>query len=77
VPVQAKDATLAARNYLQETMGRELPGFVLDEVEKVGDSWIVSVSYFEALYSTTKVHKVLTIDANSGDVLSVKNKDGQ
>lgn len=74
--LQAKDAALSAKNYLADTMG-ELPGFVLDEVEKVGDNWLVTVSFYENIFATYKVHKVLTIDAGTGNVVSMKNKNGQ
>jgi hypothetical protein len=50
VPFQAKDAALSAKNYLADTMG-ELPGLVLDEVERVGETWIVSVSFYENVFA--------------------------
>jgi hypothetical protein len=74
---QAKDAALAAKSYLAEVVGPDLPGLMLDEVEKVDNTWVVGVSYYESYLSTIKLRKILTIDAESGDVISMKNKNGQ
>ena len=76
MPIQAREAALSAKKYLAETMG-ELPGLLLDEVEKMGNTWKVSVSFYESMFQIARVHRVLAIDADSGNVISMKNKNSQ
>lgn len=72
MPIQAKDAALAAKKYFNEVVG-ELPGLTLEEVVKTDGGWRVTFSYFENNFSVKKLNKTLIIDQNGGEVLSMVN----
>ena len=76
MPIDAKKAGLAAKNYLTELMGGPLYGLSLEEVERSKDSsnWLITLSYNENVFLSTKTYKVFTVDALTGEVLSMKIK---
>jgi len=74
MPILARDAALAAKKYFDELVG-PLPGLTLEEVKRTDEAWVVTFSYFQNLASTRKSYKVLTVEPETGEVLSMINAE--
>jgi hypothetical protein len=74
VPIDAKQAAVAARKYLVDLVGGVPYNLTLEEVERSSDGrkWLVTLGYVENLYLNKKSYKLITIDAHTGDVTSMK-----
>ncbi|MBZ5567559.1 MAG: hypothetical protein LAN64_06875 [Acidobacteriia bacterium] len=71
--LSAMDAAQIAKNYFNETVGKRW-GVTVEEAEAKNGDWTVVVSYFEDVFSPTKNFKVITIDAASRSVKSMKTR---
>ena len=74
MPIDAKQAAIAAKKYLVDLIGGSPYSLSLEEVELSSDrrKWHVTLSYLENLFINTKSFKIFTIDAHSGEVTSMK-----
>jgi hypothetical protein len=74
VPIDAKQAAVAAKKYLADLIGGAPYSLTLEEVERSSDrrKWLVTLSYIENLFLNNKSYKIFTIDAHSGEVTSMK-----
>ncbi len=75
--LNAKQAVEAAIKYIIELTLRPQSDFSLEEVELSTDEvhWYVTLGYLKNIFSGAREYKKFKIDANTGDVLSMKIRE--
>lgn len=72
--INAKQAVEVTIKYITELTLRPQSDFSLEEVELSSDKiyWYVTLGYLKNVFSGAKEYKEFKVDANTGDVLSMK-----
>jgi hypothetical protein len=79
--ITAKDAVNKAANYLQSLIPLQVGRTpVLEELEKSGSDWLVTLSYVPqstnldglAMPGTEKEYKIFRVEGTTGEILSMK-----
>lgn len=76
--LDVKDAAKKARDYLVTLFDyRELWGLSLEEAELSDDGryWLITLSFLEDRQLGPRNYKILKLDSESGDVLSMKIRE--
>ena len=69
----AKDASKAAAQYFKRLFDDPI-GLALEEVERSKDGryWLITLGYSPNIFTARRNYKVFTVDADTGEVLSMK-----
>jgi hypothetical protein len=83
--IDVKDAVKAAMDYFKELYGSPYADLALEEVEKTGVNWLITLGYLMARLGpggigvvvapgATRQFKLITVDSRTGEVKSMKVK---
>lgn len=75
--IDAKAAVTSARKYFSELSSRHALDMSVEEVELDSENevWQVTLGYITNAYSGNKEYKIFEIDAETGEVLSMKIRE--
>jgi len=72
--ITAKEAAQIATRYLAEMKNLRVYDISLEEIELTDDrnSWLVTLGHLRGYMGTAKDYKIIKVDAETGEVLSMK-----
>lgn len=76
MPISSKDAVIQAQKYLIDLFGSPPSSLAIEEIERDGNWWKITLSYYESSgdfpFKHDKVYKEFKVNVDSGEILYMK-----